>query len=95
MHEQSEFLVTDKTSPKKAFRRIPQNIFLRQSQIVAKIVTPTAIELTNINPKELFAQGTSTFIPHALVTSVGSDMTIVTVAKNFMTMDRLFEIIDA
>lgn len=43
----------------------------------------------------LFANGISTFIPKKLATMVGIDKTIVIDAKNFMTIFKLLEMIEA
>ena len=47
------------------------------------------------NALGLFANGISTFIPKKLATMVGIDKTIVIDAKNFMTIFRLLEMIEA
>ena len=59
--------------------------------IVSAIVTIPTIK----NPIGWDAQGTGTFIPKKLAIIVGIAITIVTEARNFMTMFRLLEITEA
>jgi hypothetical protein len=47
------------------------------------------------NPNPVFSNGTITFIPHKLASSVGTAIIIVTAVKNFMTLFVLLEIIEA
>ena len=58
----------------------------------------TDIKITMPNPKGLPAKGIPakfTFIPYALKIIVGIDITIVTVARNFITIFKLFDITEA
>ena len=59
--------------------------------IVSTIVTIPTIK----NPIGWDAQGTGTFIPKKLAIMVGIAITMVTDARNFMTIFRLFEITEA
>ena len=47
------------------------------------------------NPCAECASGTGTFIPQKLAIIVGIDITIVMIARTFITIFRLFEITDA
>lgn len=59
--------------------------------IVSAIVTIPTIK----NPIGCDAHGTGTFIPKKLAIIVGIAITIVTEARNFITIFRLFEITEA
>ena len=56
-----------------------------------------AVEIPNTikNPWGVFSKGKETFMPKKLATMVGRETTIVIAAKNFMTMVKLLEMIEA
>lgn len=72
------------------------NIFLRIRIYTAVPVTSAAIATTKPNPYGFESRkGTLTFIPQKLAIIVGIAKIIVIDVKNFMTIFKLFEIMDA
>ena len=66
---------------------------MRMNEQIA--VSTTQIPITTPKPHSVPSNGTPTFIPHKLATSVGMEMISVITASSFITTFKLLEITEA